>query len=283
MIPRRNRRRLRWPKTILVLAALGVVGYVGHDALGGRGNGLSIVVAKASGTSHAGPKPSAKPAPRVSKTSQAPTALPTSFLIHVPAKDQYPQLPNGCEVTSLAMLMTAVGHPVSKMTLAAEMPVDPTKLVIGTSTTSSGQVVHTTEYWGNPNVGFVGNVYKAGYGYGIYNGPMYKFLNKLLPGRAENLTGKPFSDILAHVARGIPVEVWTTTTFQPTTDWVTWNSPEGLVKATPYEHAVLIVGYAPGYLYINNPLNGEAAQKVAEGPFVQAWHQLGHQAITVRK
>ncbi len=281
MIRRQQRRRMRWPKTVVLLAGVGAAVYFGHSALSSGAKDVSILAAHTVKTKQPTPKTN-KTASPVSKAPKT-KALPTSYLIHVPGKDQYPQLPNGCEVTSLAMLMTAVGHPVSKMTLAAKMPVDPTKLVLGTSKTASGTVVHTTQFWGNPNVGFVGSVYKAGYGYGIYNGPMYKFLNQLLPGRAQNLTGQPFSAILAHVAEGIPVEAWTTTTFKPTTDWVTWNSPEGLVTATPYEHAVLIVGYTPGYLYINNPLNGQAAQKVAEAPFIQAWHQLGHQAITVRK
>lgn len=208
--------------------------------------------------------------------------MPASYLIHVPAKDQYPQLPNGCEVTSLAMLMTAVGHPVSKMTLASQMPVDPTKVSLTTVTGSNGKPINKVVYWGNPNVGFVGSVYQAGNGYGIYHGPMTKFLNQLLPGRAEDLTGQNFSSVLRHVAHGIPVEVWTTTTFHPTADWVTWNSPEGPVHATPLEHAVLVVGYSPGYVYINNPLNGQAAQKVAKAPFVASWKQLGQQAITVK-
>ncbi len=218
----------------------------------------------------------------VPNPSASAQAMPSHFLIHVPAKNQYPQLPNGCEVTSLAMLMTAVGHPESKMTLAREMPKDPTKLVLTSTTTAKGTVVHHVVYWGNPNVGFVGDVYQAGEGYGIYHGPMYHFLNHLLPGRAEDLTGSPFSRILHHVSEGIPVELWTTTTFAPTNDWVTWESPEGLVRATPFEHAVLLVGYSPGYLYVNNPLNGQAAEKIPEAPFLQSWIQLGRQAITVK-
>ncbi len=210
------------------------------------------------------------------------SAFPTHYLIHVPPLDQYPQLPNGCEVTSLTMLMTAVGHPMNKMTLAQEMPKDPTRLVLTSTTNANGQVVHHVKYWGNPNVGFVGSVYQSGEGYGIYHGPMFHFLNQLLPGRAEDLTGDSFSTLLHHVAQGIPVEAWTTTTFQPTNDWVTWQSPEGPVTATPLEHAVLIVGYGPGTLYVNNPLNGEAAEKVPEGPFIQSWRQLGKQAITVK-
>ncbi len=270
MVRRHRKRRLRLTGWVLV-AALVVGGYVaGHHLFAATAPPLRPIASK-TGT----PKPS------VANHAQG-GSLPSHYLMHVAALDQYPQLPNGCEVTSLAMLMGAVGHPVSKMTLAGEMPKDPTQLLLGTTTNASGQPAHYVKFWGNPNVGFVGNVYRAGYGYGIYHGPMTKFLNRLLPGRAEDLTGAGFHTILQHVASGIPVEVWTTTTFRPTNDWVTWQSPEGPVKATPLEHAVLLVGYGPGVLYVNNPLNGKAAQKIAEAPFLQSWDQLGKQAITVK-
>lgn len=226
------------------------------------------------------PTPKMPRSPSVKRTS---TPLPSHYLIRVAAKDQYPQLPNGCEVTSLAMLMTSVGHPESKLALANKMPVDPTKLVMTSHTNANGKVIHQVVSWGNPNVGFVGKVNVAGYGYGIYNKPLTRFLNQLLPGRAVNLTGSSFHTLLQRVATtGIPVEVWTTTTLKRTKDWVTWNSPKGVVRATPYEHAVLIVGFTKNSIYINNPLNGKAAQKVPKGPFIQAWHQLGKQAITVK-
>ncbi len=226
-------------------------------------------------------KTSSPPPTSSSSAAASTTSLPASAFISVPAQSQFPQLPNGCEVTSLSMLLTAVGNPVSKMTLAAEMPKDPTPLQLSSYTTASGEVENRVSYWGNPNVGFVGDVYKVNYGYGIYNGPMMKLLNQVLPGRAENLTGKPFSDILAQVASGIPVEVWTTLTFAPTQNWVTWNSPEGPVHATPLEHAVLLVGYKGSTLYVNNPWTGQAAEAVPEAPFISAWQQLGEQAITV--
>lgn len=273
---RRHRGRpARLAAALMIAAALAaaVGGAVAH-LVGGASKPL------AAGSGHRGRPRSRRAVIKPRKLRTDP--LPVSYLIHVPPKDQYPALPNGCEVTSLAMLMTAAGHPVSKMVLAAEMPKDPTQLVLSSYTNANGQTAYRVKYWGNPNVGFVGSVYKAGDGYGIYHGPMVKFLNRLLPGRAEDLTGAPFSAILRQVARGIPVEVWTTTTFAPTNDWVTWQSPEGLVRATPWEHAVLLVGYSPGFLYINNPLNGEAAEKIAEGPFLQSWQQLGDQAITYR-
>lgn len=214
--------------------------------------------------------------------SKSPTSLPASYRIAVPGQSQYPKLPNGCELTSLSMLLTAVGHPVDAVTLAKEMPVDPTPIKLKQVKSSDGGTTNQVEYWGNPNVGFVGDVFKQGWGYGIYNGPLAKLLNQVLPGRAENLTGAPFSQILAKVATGIPVELWTTLNFEPTEDWVTWNSPEGPVRATPQEHAVLLVGFDQDHLLINNPTNGQAAQSVAKAPFIAAWKQLGEQALTVR-
>lgn len=49
--------------------------------------------------------------------------------INVPLIAQRPELPSGCEVTSLAMALKFYGVNVSKTTLANKMPYDSTKLV----------------------------------------------------------------------------------------------------------------------------------------------------------
>jgi len=208
------------------------------------------------------PKPSAKPKP-----------LPASALIQVPPQSQYPQLPNGCEVTSLSMLLTAVGHPVNKMTLSRMIAYDPTPRVED----AQGRTVS----WGNPNVGFVGSMTVWQNGFGVYHGPVTALLNKILPGRAVDMTGKPVSALLRQVADGIPVEIWVTTTLKPTNLWVTWQSPEGPVRTTYDEHAVLLVGYNKTDLFINNPLNGEGAQAVPRQDLLGAWYQMGEQAVSV--
>ncbi|QQE80177.1 C39 family peptidase [Alicyclobacillus sp. SO9] len=221
------------------------------------------------------PKPHDNPLPNKQEILQKmmKDPLPSEALLRVPAMSQLPQLENGCEVTSLSMLLTFEKHPVSKMTLAKEEPQDKTPLVRKNKKFIS---------WGNPNVGFVGSVSgKNNLGYSIYHGPLTKLVNEILPDRGLDLTGMPFTDLEAVVAGGTPVEVWDTINFQPTNSWVTWKSPEGTVKATWFEHAVLLVGYNKKYVWINNPHNGKAAQKVPIGPFMKAWHQLGEQAITV--
>lgn len=256
MAERRGRRRRPGPLTALLALALLAGGY----AAGARG--VLGIALRAVGM--AGSAPSARSGPK---------PLPETVLIDVPPQSQLPALVNGCEVTSLSMLLHAVGHPVSYLKLAQEQPYDPTQRVL-----QDGRVV----FWGNPNVGFVGSVTAKGLGYGIYHGPITRLLNRILPGRALDLTGKPFSAIERVVASGRPVEVWTTTTLRPTTDWGTWQSPEGPVRWTPKEHAVLVVGYDRTQVFINNPLNGRKAQAVQIGPFIQSWEQLGQQAVTVR-
>ncbi len=210
----------------------------------------------------------------VATTTTVKLTLPPAVLLDIPSQSQLPELANGCEVTSLSMLLTSVHHPVHKMWLAAHQPTDPTPMQLDAKSSIT--------FWGNPNVGFVGSVKKVDEGYGIYHKPLAKFLNDLLPGQASDLTGDAFENILASVARGVPVVLWTTGTFKPTSWWVTWNSPTGLVHATPEEHAVLLVGYNPTQLFINNPLNGQPAQSVNRALFIGAWNQLGKQALTVR-
>ncbi|MDA8145257.1 MAG: C39 family peptidase [Thermaerobacter sp.] len=274
---RRRQRRLRVGRLVQLGLVLGVgilaAHYVAAGGAAPRGAPPSVVARTYS-------RPPTVTAPSRSVSSAG--RLPASAMIRVPAQSQYPQLPNGCEVTSLSMLLNAVGHPVSKLVLAREEPTDPTPLVLNVYHRPDGQVLHVVKSWGNPNRGFVGKVNVKNYGYGIYHGPLTELLSRIMPGRAADLTGQPFSAVLAQVARGVPVVAWTTLDFRPTSDWVTWQSPEGPVHATPLEHAVLVVGYDHDHIFVNNPANGRQAQAVDRGAFIRSWKQLGSQAITVR-
>lgn len=200
-------------------------------------------------------------------------------LIPVAVKSQLPLLPNGCEVTSLSMLLTAAGTPVDQAVLAKEQPTD------ATQPTFSGALGNLTGIatWGDPEDNFVGNVagnVAGGYGYAIYHRPLAKLLDSKLPGRAKDLTGSSFADVVRQVDSGTPVLLWGTTTLRPTDQWVTWNGPHGPVRATFQEHAVLLVGHTANTLIINNPLSG-VQETVDPEPFIAAWRQLGRQALTV--
>lgn len=200
----------------------------------------------------------------------------SAFRVASRPQSQLPELPNGCEVTALSMLLDAVGAPVNKMTLAREQPTDGTQPEFG----QPGGGFSSIRAWGNPNRVFVGRV-AGSYGYGIYHAPLRRLLDRKIAGRALDLTGRRFSDVLAQVRSGVPVLLWTTTTMRPPTSWVWWQTPDGPFRATREEHAVLLVGYAPSGLIVDDPLVGKA-RLVSAGPFIAAWQALGRQALSVR-
>ncbi len=207
----------------------------------------------------------------------APRSLPASALLHVSAQSQLPDLPNGCEVTSLSMLLSAAGHPADKNVLADEVDHDASQPAFapGAKPTFASIV-----RWGDPADQFVGNE-RGAHGYAVYHQPLARLLDRHLPKRALDLTGQPLARLLDQVAGGIPVVMWVTTTLAPTDDFVTWQGPHGPVRATPLEHAVLLVGYDREHLYVNDPLRGVAALPVSRTDLLKAWDQLGQQSLTL--
>ncbi|WP_257349307.1 C39 family peptidase [Pseudalkalibacillus decolorationis] len=199
--------------------------------------------------------------------------IPQKKIINAPMINQLPQLPRGCEVTSLAMLLQHAGVNVDKMTLAKEVKKDPTSYQ-----KRNGQV-----FFGNPNSGFVGDMYtKNKPGLGVYEKPIATLAESYLPGRVVNLTGSDFNKILEYVQKDKPVWIISNTTYSRLPDqyWQTWNTPTGKIKITYKEHSVLVTGYDDQYVYFNDPLRGIKNHKAPKQQFIKAWEQIGKQAIT---
>nr|WP_302328564.1 C39 family peptidase [Salirhabdus salicampi] len=192
--------------------------------------------------------------------------------IDVPLIGQYPELPRGCEVTSLAMLLQYHNIQVDKMTLAKEVKKDPAKYKV-----KDGKV-----HFGHPNKGFVGNMYTLSEpGYGVYHKPIANLAKKYAGDRVHDLTGKSFYKVLQSVNRNEPVFVITNAKYKklPSSAFTTWETSQGPVKITMQEHAVVITGYDKDYIYFNDPLKRE--KKAPFDDFKAAWVQMGKQAITI--
>ncbi|GIP32885.1 C39 family peptidase [Paenibacillus sp. J2TS4] len=215
---------------------------------------LSLSVEEESGAEELGPLPH-----------------PSSAMLSAPAIKQYPELYSGCEVTSLTMLLQFAGFDKDKMELAEEMPKDPTPI----SYNADGSIA----YWGNPNLGFVGEVTGKAKGFGIFHTALIEQLKSYIP-TAVDLTGGEFEEIERHIASGIPVIAWTTITFRIPDKWVVWDTPIGPIKTTFIEHAVLVVGYDENNVYVNDPYSGKAQVKVDKARFIETWELMGKQAIT---
>ena len=193
------------------------------------------------------------------------------ILSNVPFIQQLPELDRGCEVTSLAMMLQYAGITVDKMKLANEIKkVDFMKDGVR----------------GNPNEGFVGNIYTfSESGYGVYHGPLFQLAKKYLPNKAVDLTGKSIEELYKSVTSGQPVVMITNATFAPLDEdeFTTWETNNGDVSITYNEHCVVLIGYDQESVYIRDPLKDSLDVKVPREKFEQAWVQMGSQAISYMK
>lgn len=197
----------------------------------------------------------------------------SSYLIEgVPLILQNPELPRGCEVTSLAMLMNFCGIETDKLILAEKVKRD----------TTPREIKNKKVYWGNPNNGFIGNMYDMKKpGLGVYHKPIFELLAEYSPSRAVDLTGCEFEDLKWLLSNNIPVWVIINSTYAPLRDdsFITWHTPDGDIKITYREHSALITGYDEQYVYLNDPLFSQT--KAAYKPFVECWVQMGKQAVAL--
>ncbi|MFJ1106918.1 C39 family peptidase [Bacillus sp. RA(2023)] len=193
------------------------------------------------------------------------------ILSNVPFIQQLPELDRGCEVTSLAMMLQYAGIKVDKMKLANEIKkVD----------------FMNDGVRGNPNEGFVGNIYTfSESGYGVYHGPLFQLAKKYLPNKAVDLTGKSIEELYKSVKAGQPVVMITNATFAPLDEdeFTTWETNSGDVSITYNEHCVVLVGYDKEFVYIRDPLSDSLDVKVPRENFEKAWIQMGSQAISYVK
>ena len=129
--------------------------------------------------------------------------IATEIQLDVPLLNQmdYPRLYNGCEVSSLAMILYYKGIEVTKNELANEIARVPL-------TYSNGEN-------GNPHFGFVGNM-EDGPGLGVYHEPIFSLAKQYVGDRVEDLTNQDFDLIHKKVAEENPIWVITTSTFEYT-------------------------------------------------------------------
>lgn len=261
-MPRHYKQRRIWPKVLIAIAILGTVGWSVTQI--SDWSEASFTTKKATVNSNSAKANSAN---AQSTTPKAKTV--NQVKLDVPLVNQMsdPQLYNGCEVTSLTMLLNYYHVNVTKNQLA-------TKLTSVPLDEDNGE-------HGNPNVGFVGDVTGANPGLGVYHGPIAK-LAKTQTSQVKDLTGASFDQVIAQLELGRPVWTITTASFAPVSTMQTWQTPQGNVKITYDMHSVVIVGFnrTKKLIYINNPY-GYKQQAVSWSDFQGAYNQMGKQAIVL--
>ena len=139
---------------------------------------------------------------------------------------QNPELPAGCEVTSLTMALQYAGYEADKVTLAEEH--------LKKAPPTDGA---------SPYECFVGDPKEPG-GFGCYADVIADCADSF-GAETTNLSGRPFEELLAEVEANRPVVIWITSGLTETTEGTySFPGPDG---ETEYwkagEHCALLYGY----------------------------------------
>lgn len=221
------------------------------------------------------PQAEATPAPTPTPTP-TPTPVPELEFESVELVMQNPELPNGCEVTSLSMVLTAAGYPVDKVELYEEfLPAE--------EFTYSGDY----RYGPSPEDAYVGDAASATGGWYCFEQPILTAGNAWIEycgGGAEmvQLTGLSQDDLDELLADHTPVVAWVTREYgEPYLAWdFSWVVPTG-EEYVPYNnlHCVAVAGiYGDEYL-VADPLEGW--NMVDRDTFWSSFDAMGRRAVTV--
>ncbi|WPC19344.1 C39 family peptidase [Pediococcus inopinatus] len=145
--------------------------------------------------------------------------LTKKVMLNVKRISQNLQLPTGCEITAVTMMVNYAGAKVSKMKLAKEMPRTKTK---------------------DGNKGFIGSPYSKS-GWWVYPPALMKTVKKYTKS-VINMTGSSFNSIKKQINKKHPV--------------VVWISGYGGIN-TKINHAITIIGYSSSLVYFNDPWTGK--------------------------
>ncbi len=182
---------------------------------------------------------------------------------------QKPELPTGCEVTSLAIVLNYLGFNVDKCDLADNY-------------LDKGSIGIT-----DIDKAFVGNP-RSNSSYGCYASVIVNCANKWLTEhgssyRAYNMTGKQLERLFCEIDSGRPVIVWATINMVESSIGPTWFIPDGYsVTYIAQEHCLVLTGYdmEKGVVYVADPLVGNTSYDLEV--FRKRYEELMYQAVIIK-
>ena len=177
---------------------------------------------------------------------------------------QHPELPTGCEITSLTMTLNYYGFDVDKLYMADYyLP----KGDIG-----------TVNFW----YSFVGNP-RTYYSYGCYAPCIVKAANDYLGDhgsglRARSIIGQPLVSLFQYIDQGIPVIIWGTMNCVQGYYSTTWEIDGETITWYACEHCLVLIGYDDTYVYLADPDTGDVSVFTI-GTFERSYNSLYKQAV----
>lgn len=196
-----------------------------------------------------------------------------SIRLDVPLESQFADeaLENGCEITSLSMLLRYYGYEVNKNKLSDLLNYQPYKV--------------EKKYKGDPNLGFVGDMKAGKQAMGVYVKPIALVAKQIIGTEFEIVAseGRPFADILQVLQKDTPVWILSTVDMQIPTekDFIDWPTKTGTLKVTPLIHSVVLTGMDEKNVYYNDPY-GEKNAHVSIETLQEVYESMGEQALYLK-
>ena len=179
---------------------------------------------------------------------------------------QLPELPTGCEVTSLAIILNYYGYSIDKLTLADEyLP--------------KGEIGETYPY-----EAFVGDP-RNDKSYGAYAPVLVETANLYLETQdsilsAKDITGSTMADIREYLRDGFPVMVWVTVDMKKPKNSAEWHIDGNEYTWIEGEHCIVLIGFTDSTYIAADPLKGivEYNKEILTSRF----KEMGKQAIVIK-
>ena len=189
---------------------------------------------------------------------------------------QRPELPRGCEVTSLAVLLDYyMENPPDKMTLAREVK----------KSTTDMRIEEGFVHFSNMHEEFAGSMENLDEeGLGVYIEPIRQLAQEYIDTQAVNISGVSFKQLLTFVSMGKPILIIIPNRYQAVSDYAieVWKTNSGYMEVTYQEHSVVVLGFDDTYVYYSDPSKGIIDKKPKES-FEAAWVSMGSQGLIIEE
>ena len=190
---------------------------------------------------------------------------------------QMPELPTGCEITALTMVLNYYGMEADKVEMATKyLPTQELNLYYG----SDGRL-----YGNDLNQYFIGNPTTEN-GYVCGPGAIVTAANAYLQDQGSDLTavdytGADVDTLYEIVSQDIPVVVWVTISMTDRGETEGWYTRSGeYVDWSTYDHGAVLIGYTQDTVTIADPISGK--MEYSREDFERVFASRGNQCVVLQ-
>ena len=191
--------------------------------------------------------------------------------------EQYPELPTGCEITAMTMVLNYYGYDVDKVTMALDyMPKVPAEFYRGTDGRLMGPDLENY---------FVGDPTQDS-GYICGTGAIVTAANAYLTDVGSDLTAVALKnaqpeELYALIDQGIPVVIWCTINMEDRAETDGWYREDGtFMEWSTNDHGAVLIGYDEDTVTVADPIYNRIT--VSREQFEKILAERGGQCVILK-